>query len=298
MKPMAKVYLLDGDGEKFFGEGPYRLLTAVRETGSLRQAAAAQGMAYTKALKLVNRAEAALGCPLITRSAGGRSGGGSSLTPAGEGILRKYESFRQRTREENLRIFREIFGGLGCVIMASGQGTRFGGNKLMADFLGQPLICRVLDATEGIFEKRVVVTRHKDVAALCEKRGIHCVLHDLPGRNDTVRLGLEALGEDLSGCLFCPGDQPRLRRETVEDMVTAARLEPDKILRLSFGDRAGAPTLFPRNLFDELKALPEGKGGSLVVKKYPGQVLNIPAREECELWDVDTPEDLGKILSV
>ena len=29
---------------------------------------------------------------------------------------------------------------LGCVIMASGLGTRFGGNKLMADFDGQPLI--------------------------------------------------------------------------------------------------------------------------------------------------------------
>lgn len=51
MKPMAKVYLLDEDGERFFGEGPYRLLTEIRSAGSLRQAAASQGMAYTKALE-------------------------------------------------------------------------------------------------------------------------------------------------------------------------------------------------------------------------------------------------------
>ena len=33
------------------------------------------------------------------------------------------------------------YGNLGCVIMASGLETRFGGNKLMADFRGEPLIC-------------------------------------------------------------------------------------------------------------------------------------------------------------
>ena len=40
---------------------------------------------------------------------------------------------------------------LGCVIMASGLGKRFGGNKLMADFDGQPLICRALTVTDGPF---------------------------------------------------------------------------------------------------------------------------------------------------
>ena len=42
------------------------------------------------------------------------------------------------------------FGNIVCVIMASGLGRRFGGNKLMADFCGQPMVCRILDATEGV----------------------------------------------------------------------------------------------------------------------------------------------------
>ena len=33
---------------------------------------------------------------------------------------------------------------LGCVVMASGLGRRFGGNKLMADFCGAPLIANAL----------------------------------------------------------------------------------------------------------------------------------------------------------
>lgn len=305
MKPMIKVYLAGDDGEKIFGEGPCRLLLAVRATGSVRQAAMEQEMAYTKALKILNRAEAALGYPLITRSAGGRSGGGSRLTPKGEAVLAAYERYRDRCREECGRIYQEIFSqesrsaeALGCIIMASGRGKRFGGNKLMADFLGRPMLCRALDATEGLFAKRVVVTRHEDVAELCRKQGVSVLLHSEPDRSDTVRLGLEQLGEDIRGCLFCPGDQPLLSRESVERMANEA--EGEHILRLAWEDRPGAPVLFPRRYFPELLDLPQGCGGSFVIKKYPGLVRNIQAREEAELWDADTPEaleELKKILS-
>lgn len=110
-----------------------------------------------------------------------------------------------------------------CVIMASGLSRRFGANKLLADFCGQPMLCRAFaaTATPGI-AARIVVTRSEDVQALCRTQGVPVLLHSLPGRNDTVRLGLSALLEqlpELSGCMFLPGDQPLLRRETVEAMT-------------------------------------------------------------------------------
>ena len=80
------------------------------------------------------------------------------------------------------------------------------------------MICRAFRATEGLFDARVVVTRHREVANLARERGIAVVLHDLPLRSDTVRLGLQAVGE-AAGCLFCPGDQPLLRRETVAELA-------------------------------------------------------------------------------
>ena len=48
---------------------------------------------------------------------------------------------------------------VGCVIMASGLSRRFGTNKLLADFCGQPMLCRAFDATAtpGI-AARIVVT--------------------------------------------------------------------------------------------------------------------------------------------
>ena len=103
---------------------------------------------------------------------------------------------------------------VGCVIMASGLSRRFGTNKLLADFCGQPMLCRAFDATAtpGI-AARIVVTRSEEVQALCRAQGVPVLLHSLPGRNDTVRLGLSALLEqlpELSGCMFLPGDQPLL----------------------------------------------------------------------------------------
>ena len=83
---------------------------------------------------------------------------------------------------------------VGCVIMASGRAVRFGSNKLLADFGGAPLIAQALDAAETpALAARVVVTRSPEVAELACKAGVKAILHSLPGRNDTVRLGLDAM---------------------------------------------------------------------------------------------------------
>lgn len=186
------------------------------------------------------------------------------------------------------------FGNLGCVILASGLGRRFGGNKLLAPFHGEPLILHALRATDGIFSRRVVVTRHREVAALCEKQGIKTVVHDFPHRSDTIRLGLRAVGA-VSGCLFCPADQPLLCRETVEALALSFLHAPAFLWRPAFEGVPGAPVLFPAWTFSELETLPEGKGGNFVAGRHPDRVRTLPVLEERELWDVDTPEDLKRM---
>ena len=187
------------------------------------------------------------------------------------------------------------FGALGCVIMASGLGRRFGGNKLLADFGGQPLICAVLDATQGLFEKRVLVTRHEDVAALGREWGIPTVLHDLPYRSDTVRLGLEAL-PGVERCMFLAGDQPKLRRETLAALALASQNAPASFWRPQWQDTPGSPVVFPKWAFPQLLNLPQGKGGGVLLKKYPERLKTVAVRDEQELKDVDTPEDLQGLL--
>ena len=109
MKAVTKITFLDDNGEKFFGEGPARLLRGVEETGSLRAAALSMNMAYTKALKLIRNGETALGYPLITRATGGRDGGGSTLTTEGKEWLQRYEAFRDACKLANGKLYLEFF---------------------------------------------------------------------------------------------------------------------------------------------------------------------------------------------
>jgi molybdenum cofactor cytidylyltransferase len=186
------------------------------------------------------------------------------------------------------------FGKYACVIMASGLGKRFGENKLLADFLGKPLLCRILEATEGMFFRRVVVTRYKEAAALCREMGAEVILHDLPDRNDTIRLGLSAVN-DAEGWLFCPGDQPLLRKETIASLLLSAVNDGDSIWRPAFGETPGAPVLFPRWAFSELESLPKGKGGGKILEAYPDRVRWMGILDPLELMDVDTPEELKEL---
>ena len=110
MQPKISVYLCSADGERFFGEGPYRLLCGVRERGSLRAAAQEMGMAYTKAMRLLKCAEAELGFALTCRTIGGRKGGGSVLTPEAEQLLGRYDAYRKACAEAGEALFGRYFG--------------------------------------------------------------------------------------------------------------------------------------------------------------------------------------------
>lgn len=191
------------------------------------------------------------------------------------------------------------FTELGCVIMASGEGKRFGGNKLMAPFGKGVVLEGILRATEGIFGKRVVVTRSEAVAKLCESQGILVILHEQPFRSDTVRLGIEAMGPSVTHCMFCPGDQPLITQKSILDVVMHIRKQPRYIWRTCYETEdevtVGAPISFPNAYFDALRDLPQGKGGGYLAKKYPEQVRLVPVRDACELYDIDTPEDYESI---
>ncbi len=109
MKAVTKIVFLDDNEEKFFGEGPFRLLRAVEETGSLRAAAMSMNMAYTKALKVLKNAETALGFPLTSRMTGGKDGGGSQLTTEGKEWMTRYEAYRNACIQANSQLYLEFF---------------------------------------------------------------------------------------------------------------------------------------------------------------------------------------------
>lgn len=187
---------------------------------------------------------------------------------------------------------------IGLVIMASGLGKRFGSNKLMEDLKGKKLIKWVIDSTDGLFYKRIVVTRSMDVCNLCNSINVNCILHEFPDRNDTVRIGLNELKEEVDYCFFMQADQPLISTESIKKMILNVIKNKNMIVRAGYSNITGAPMGFPKIYFDELCTLPKGKGGNYIAQMYPASVCPVAVFHEYELWDVDTVADLERINSI
>lgn len=95
--------------EKDFGPGVADLMKNVREFGSLTAACHEMNMAYSKAWKIVNKAQADLGFSLMEGKRGGDNGGTTVLTAEGEEFLERYLAFSEELEAEAAKIFRKHF---------------------------------------------------------------------------------------------------------------------------------------------------------------------------------------------
>jgi hypothetical protein len=87
--------------------------------------------------------------------------------------------------------------------------------------------------------------------------------------------------------MFCPGDQPLLSRDTIASLLLSATNKPESIWRVCCDAAPGSPVLFPRWAFPELLTLPEGKGGGVILKRYPEKCALYPVSDPWELTDAD-----------
>ncbi|WP_181156709.1 winged helix-turn-helix domain-containing protein [Paraburkholderia sp. BL21I4N1] len=72
------------------GPGKVELLEAVREFGSISAAARSLDMSYRRAWLLIDELNRSLKSPATHSEQGGQSGGGCTLTPVGETLIRLY----------------------------------------------------------------------------------------------------------------------------------------------------------------------------------------------------------------
>lgn len=91
LRVRSKVWVEHEDGSVLISEYRAGLLRAIREHGSVSSAAAALDLPYRTAWKKLDEMQAAAGAALIESISGGRGGGGTRLTAAGEELLADFE---------------------------------------------------------------------------------------------------------------------------------------------------------------------------------------------------------------
>jgi|SRR5271155_5277950 len=98
MKPEVRFHIRDRGQETKLAIGPGKvaLLEAIALTGSITSSAKKLGMSYRRAWLLVDETNRCLVRPAVQTAAGGQRGGGTSLTPVGVELIRRYRALERQ----------------------------------------------------------------------------------------------------------------------------------------------------------------------------------------------------------
>lgn len=188
------------------------------------------------------------------------------------------------------------------VILAAGEGKRFGGNKLLAYIDG----LKIYEYMEKIyeraynFENKVIVSGNSDILEYYKSKGFIDVVNNKPelGKSRSIKLAIKALkGIDHSeSVMFGVCDQPLLKSETISKIIDGFNNSDYSICSVRFNERLGNPCIFSTDQFDELLLLGEDEGGKKIIKKHMDETLFVDIDDGDELLDIDTKESYRYVL--
>jgi len=183
---------------------------------------------------------------------------------------------------------------IGGLVLAAGEGSRFGGTKQLAAVGGRPMLEHAL-ASIAALSPRVVVLGHEADAILAavDLHGARAVVCPewAEGQAASLRCGVAALG-DVDAAVVVLGDQPRITAGAVAAVARAAR-PGVAAARGSYGGRPGHPVLLGRAV---LARVGELRGDVGFRDLLSGEdVREIEVGGLADPIDIDTQEELARL---
>lgn len=191
-------------------------------------------------------------------------------------------------------------GHFAAIVLAAGAGTRFGGGKLMASIGGRSVLQRVLDTLAAADLGDVIVVLGDDADAIeasIDWRSERRVRNPDPGRglSSSLRVGIEAVGDDTVAALVALGDQPLVPIAAIRAMLDA-RTDPSRpvVVPVYQGDHGRNPVLLRRAAFGLVAEAEGDRGLGPVIAAHPELVTEVAVTGTNP--DLDTPDDLAPLL--
>lgn len=101
-------FRVDFSREEAVGPGKIALLEHIAQSGSLSQAARDLKMSYRRAWLLLESLNLAFVDRVAIMNTGGRGGGGATLTPFGQTLIKTYRAFEKEMQTRAARHFQPI----------------------------------------------------------------------------------------------------------------------------------------------------------------------------------------------
>lgn len=190
--------------------------------------------------------------------------------------------------------------GFAALVLAAGQSRRMGRNKLLLPYGASTVIETIVSTVAAVERVRdvIVITGHQQetVAAALAPYRARCVFNPHYAQADmlaSIQTGLRAAPDEVAAALIVLGDQPRLRRAVIEDVLDA--YTPDALIIPSYQMQRGHPILLPRSVWPAILALPLDASLRHVIRANESRIRYVLAQDDSVLRDVDTPEDYAAL---
>ena len=190
-----------------------------------------------------------------------------------------------------------------ALVLAAGQSSRMGTNKLLADVGGVPMIGAVVSRiVEAPVEKVIVVTgRDADhVSKAVEEFGVETVHNPdfAHGLSTSLKRGLEVVSEEADAVIVCLGDMPMVDAGVIGRLTAAFNPAEHRSIcvPVHLGQR-GNPVLWGRQHFAALEALSGDRGARNLLDEYADELVEVSMPDAGVLTDIDTPEALDDFRS-
>jgi nicotine blue oxidoreductase len=190
--------------------------------------------------------------------------------------------------------------GVSAIVLAAGAGSRFGGGKLLAPYLGRTLIEATLEGLREAPVDEIIVVVGKQAEELrdvCEPYGARVVENPEweVGMSTSVRTGLSVTKPETRAAVVLLADQPLVGSEAVGRLVAAFE-NGASVAVATYEDKPRNPVLFAREVWPLLEEELSGdKGARGFIRRHSGLVTEIPCDDVADPADVDTVEDLGRL---
>ncbi|MEX2046127.1 MAG: nucleotidyltransferase family protein [Chloroflexota bacterium] len=186
-----------------------------------------------------------------------------------------------------------------AVVLAAGEGRRFGSQKLLAPLRDRPLLQHALDAATASSLSPIIVVLGADADAIAAgvRFGRAGFVHNpdhATGQASSLRVGLRSL-DTSDAAVVVLGDQPNVTAALLDALVVAQRSSGAPAVVCVQDGRRSPPTLLHRDLWVEVDALRGDTGARDVLARHRDVVAFDVAEGLARLDDVDTLKDRERL---
>lgn len=190
----------------------------------------------------------------------------------------------------------KIVAGL---LLAAGQSSRFGSNKLIHPVPGgnTPMVLQAAQNLLSALPNSFAVIRPDDDEVRSLLTTVDIGIIENPdadaGMSSSICCGVQKLvsGNNTIGCMVALADMPYIQ-PTIYTQVSASISSGKLICAPEYRSKRGHPVGFSHSLYSELLMLKKDVGAKSLINKYRDRLHLVSVDTDSILRDIDSPNDL------